>query len=113
MLMDTDLVSLNCTVNIQLTEDDYRATEGEGRVEIVVYKDARIATNVSLTVTPMTLSEARRLNVFPTNVVPADDNEGRSPVEAGIGEHILLHTNLTFINLAIFTYGKLINTMLR
>ena len=69
-------------MNIQLTEDDYRGTEEEGNIGIVVSKDARIATNVSLTVTPVVLSEARRLNVFPMNVVPPDDNRGRSPVEA-------------------------------
>ena len=70
-------------MNIQLTEDDYRGTEEEGSIGIVVSKDARIASNVSLTVTPVVLSEARRLDVFPMNVIPFDDNEGRSPVEAG------------------------------
>ena len=70
-------------VNIQLTEDDYRGTEDEGSVGIVVSKDARIASSVSLTVSPVVLSEARRLNMFPMNVLPPDDNEGRSPVDAG------------------------------
>ena len=70
-------------MNIQLTEDDYRGTEEEGSIGIVVSKDVRIASNVSLTVTPVVLSEARRLNMFPMNVVPFDDNEGHSPVEAG------------------------------
>ena len=69
-------------MNIQLTEDDYRGTEEEGSIGIVVSKDARIASNVSLTVSPVVLSEARRLDVFPMNVLPPDDNEGRSPVGA-------------------------------
>lgn len=70
-------------ISILLTDDDYRGTEEEGSVGIVVTKDTRIATNVSLTVTPVVLSEARRLNMFPINVLPPDDNEGRSPVDAG------------------------------
>ena len=70
-------------MNIQLTEDDYRGTEAEGSIGIVVSKDARIASDVSLTVSPVVLSEARRLNMFPMNVLPPDDNEGRSPVDAG------------------------------
>ena len=70
-------------INIQLTEDDYRGTELDGSIEIAVSKDTRIATNVSLTITPVVVLEARRLNVFPVNVVPPDDNDGRSPVEAG------------------------------
>ena len=69
-------------MNIQLTEDDYRAIEPDESIRIVVSKDARIATNVSLTVTPMVLSEATRLNMFPMNAVLPDDNQGRSPVEA-------------------------------
>ena len=70
-------------MNILLTNDDYRGTEEEGSVRIVVTKDTRIATNVSLTVNPVVLSEARRLNMFPMNVVIPDNNEGRSPIDAG------------------------------
>ena len=72
-------------VNIQITEDDYRGNEPDESIGIVVNKDARIATNVSLMITPVVLSEARRRNVFPMNVVPPDDNSGRSTVEAGEG----------------------------
>ena len=82
-IKNTDLKFNYTEVSIQLTEDDYRGTEEEGSIEIVVSKDAHIASNVSLTVTPVVLLEARRLNMFPTNVMPFDDNEGRSPVEAG------------------------------
>ena len=82
--MDTDLVSLNCAVvNIQLTEDDYRGNEPDGSIGIVVSKDACIATNVNLTIAPVVLSEARRLDLFPTKVMAPDNNGGRSPVEAG------------------------------
>jgi hypothetical protein len=78
----------NCgEVNVQLTNDDYRGTEEEGSIEIVIIKDTRIATNVRLTVTPVAFSEARRLNMFPMNVEIPDDNGGHSPVEAG--ENIL------------------------
>ena len=69
-------------ISILLTDDDYRGTEEEGSVGIVVTKSTRIATNVSIMVTPVVLSEARRLNMFPMNVLPPDDN-GRSPVDAG------------------------------
>lgn len=69
-------------VNIQLTEDDYRGNEPDENIGIVVSKDARIASSVSLTVSPVTLSEARRLNSFPMNVELPDNNSGRSPVEA-------------------------------
>ena len=72
-------------VNIQLTEDDYRGTEAEGSVGIVVSKDARIASDVSLMVSPVVLSEARRLDRFPMNVLPPGNNSGRSPVDAGEG----------------------------
>ena len=82
-IKNTDLKFNYTEVNIQLTKDDYHGTEEEGSIEIVVSKDAHIASNVSLTVTPVVLLEARRLNMFPTNVMPFDDNEGRSPVEAG------------------------------
>jgi hypothetical protein len=70
-------------VNIQMTEDDYRGTELEGNIGIVISKDARIATSVSLTVTPVVFSEARRLNMFPMDVMPPGNNGGRSPVDAG------------------------------
>ena len=70
-------------VNIQLTEDDYRGNEPDESIGITVNKDARIATNVSLTITPVMLSVANMSNVFPMNVLPPDDNGGRSPVEAG------------------------------
>ena len=69
-------------MNIQLTEDDYRGIEPEESIRIIISKDARIETNVSVTVTPVVLSEARRLNMFLMNVVPPDDNQGRSPVKA-------------------------------
>ena len=83
ILLRTLILFLNAEVNIQLTEDDYRGTEEEGSIGIVVSKNTRIASNVSLTVIPVVLSEARRLDMFPMNVVPFDDNEGHSPVEAG------------------------------
>ena len=76
-------IGSHAEINIQLTEDNYHGTELGGSIEIVVSKDARIATSVSLTITPVVVLEARRLNVFPMNVVPPDDNDGRSPVEAG------------------------------
>ena len=80
--MDTDFASFNSAeVNIQLSEDDYRGTEPEENIRITVSKDARIATSVSLTVSPVVLSEARRHNIVPMNL--ADDNQGHSPVEAG------------------------------
>ena len=84
--MSEDLLSfiglIHAVVNIQLTEDDYRGNEREENIRIVVSKDARIATSASLTVSPVVLSEATSLNMFPMNAVPPDDNDGRSPVEA-------------------------------
>ena len=88
--MDTDLVSLfpqiiivHAGVNIQLREDEYRGNEPDESIVIVVNKDARIATSVNLTITPVMLSVANSSNLFPMNVVLPDDNGGRSPVEAG------------------------------
>ena len=95
-------------VNIQLTEDDYRGTEAEGSIGIVVSKDARIASNVSLMVSPVVLSEARRLDRFPMNVVPPDDNEGRSPVDAGERMYCVPQfANLAIIQCFIHTGGIL------
>lgn len=85
----TDPVSLK-GIAIQLTEDDYRGTEEDGRVGIVVNKDVVIASNVSLTVSPVTISEARMLNRLPMNVDLPDDNGGRSPIEAS--KRIILYT---------------------
>ena len=76
-------------MNIQLTEDEYRGNEPDESIRIVVNKNARIATNVSLTITPVMLSVANRHNMYPMNVVPPDDNGGRSPVEAGERTYIL------------------------
>ena len=90
-------IGSHAEINIQLTEDDYRGTESDGSIEIVVSKDARIATSVSLTITPVVVLEARRLNMFPVNVVPPDDNDGCSPVEADERTYCMPQ----FINFAI------------
>ena len=77
------LRTLHCAgVNIQLAENDFRGTEPEESITITVNKNVRIATDVNLTITPVVASEARRLNVFPMEISPPDDNGGRSPVEA-------------------------------
>ena len=73
----------NSDVDIQLTEDDYRDNEANLNIGFIVSKDARIATDVSLSVTPVVVSEARRLNLFPVNVEQPDNLGGRSPVDAG------------------------------
>ena len=73
----------NSDVNIQLTEDDYRSNEANMNIGIAVSKDARIATDMSLSVTPVVVSEARSLNLFPMNVDQPDNLQGRSPVDAG------------------------------
>ena len=70
-------------VDIQLTEDDYRASEADSNIRVVVSKNVIIATDVSLMITPVTVSEARERNLFPAGVVPPDDLQGRSLVNAG------------------------------
>ena len=70
-------------VEIQLTEDDYRANEEALSVSVSVTKTAPIARDLVLTVSPVTLAEARQLNSFPEGVETPDNNNGRSPVDAG------------------------------
>ena len=79
------LSSLSCVVvvDIQLTEDDYRASEANNNIRVVVSKNVIIATDVSLMITPVTVSEARERGLFPTGAMPPDDLQGRSPVNAG------------------------------
>ena len=70
-------------VDIQLTEDDYGVSEANNSIAVVVSKNVVIATSVSLMITPVTVSEARERNLFPTGAVPPDDLQGCSPVNAG------------------------------
>ena len=70
-------------VKIQLTEDNYHASEANNIVRVVVSKNVIIATDVSLMITPVTVSEARERGFFPTGAMPPDDLQGRSPINAG------------------------------
>ena len=70
-------------VDIQLTEDDYRASEADNNIRVVVSKNVVIATDVSLMITPVIVSEARERGLFPAGAVSPDDLQGRSPVNAG------------------------------
>ena len=71
-------------VILQLTDDDYLANERDLSIGVDVTKNFRIATDLVLTVSPITLTEARELSLLPRGVEVPDDNMGRSPVEAGI-----------------------------
>ena len=76
---------LSCivVVDIQLTEDNYQASEADNNIRIVVSKNVVIATDVSLMIAPVTVSEARERGLFPAGAVPPGDLQGRSPVNAG------------------------------
>ena len=76
-------ISCCIVVTIKLTEDNYRASEANNSIRIVVSKNAVTATDVSLMITPVTVSEARERGLFPAGAMPPEDLQGHSPVIAG------------------------------
>ncbi len=70
--------SLLAVVVFQLTEDDYRSSENDLRINAAVNKNLRIASPVVLFVTPYTVDQALAAGVPPLRDVPPDDNPSSS-----------------------------------
>ena len=69
---------------LQFTNDDYRSSEPELSLPVKVTKSNRIATPVTVSVTPVTLRQHRTTG-RPDPRGTLDDSQ-RSPIEAGIYE---------------------------
>ena len=74
----------NTVVDVGFSEADYLANEQDEILEATVVKNSRIATDLILTVSPVTSSVARDLGLFPQGVDLPGDNGGRSPIDAGM-----------------------------
>ena len=85
-------------VEVQLTEDDYRATEAApSTAPVAVSKTTQIASNVTLRITPVTVERARSMgrDIESLSVPPDDD---RRPNKAG---KCLTHASWTLIIICI------------
>ena len=69
-------------MEIQLTEDDYRGGESDLNIGIEVMKSSTIATPLTLTISPVTLQEARDRGQFPEGIELPDNQNGFSPIDA-------------------------------
>lgn len=85
--------SLHAELEIQLTEDDRRNGEEVEFIPIGVRKNFRIAVPITFTISPVTLQEARAMNLFPVGVDLPNNNGGRSPIDAGTVPHCNIYYN--------------------
>ena len=86
----------NIVVDLGFSEAEYVANEQDETVEVTVVKNSRIATDLTLTVSPVTSSVARDLGQFPQGVNLPSDNDGRSPIDAGVyDKHGILKFNVS------------------
>ena len=69
----------NLVVTFQLSENDYRSVEQEGRINAIIIKDFRIANPVTLQLTPHTVSQAAALGLI-TDDLPSDDLQNMNPL---------------------------------
>ena len=74
----------NIVVDVGFSEAEYLANEQDENVDVTLVKNSRIATDLSLKVSPVTSSVARDLGRFPQGVDLPNDNGGRSPIDAGM-----------------------------
>ena len=64
-------------VRISFTDDDYGAAEPDLTMPVVVTKSHTIASDITLTVTPLTIAEAEAEGIQPPNVPPENpDGQG-------------------------------------
>ena len=63
-------------VEISFTEDCYRAQEPDLFMPVRVTKSSLIASNITLTVSPLTILEAETIGLNPPNVPPEFDDSG-------------------------------------
>lgn len=76
----SDLVCLHhifmlsfCTaVNVSFTSDSFRGFEADGSMQISVFKDARIATPISVLVQVFNVSAGNNLGILPSNLPDAN-----------------------------------------
>ena len=61
-------------VEISFTGDDYRAQEPDLLMPVIVTKSSLIASNITLTVSPLTILEAETIGLNPPNVPPEFDD---------------------------------------
>ena len=101
------MILVNIVVDLGFSEADYIANEQDETVEVTVVKNSRIATDLILTVSPVTSSVARDLGQFPQGVDLPGDNDGHSPIDAGMISLIII------VNLALFMVSHKILTDLK
>ena len=82
-------------MEIQLTNDDYQGGEADLNVDIEVMKSTTIATPLTLTISPVTLQEARYRGQFPEGIELPDDQNGFSPTVASNINHLNVSRCLT------------------
>ena len=75
-------------MEIQLTNDDYQGKEADLNIDIEVMKSTTIATPLTLTISPVTLQEARYRGQFPEGIELPDDQNGFSPIDASKISHL-------------------------
>ena len=71
-----NLSTLCIVVEIGFTEEDYRAQEPDLMMPVVVFKSGIIASDITLTVTPLTVAEAEAQGIQTPNVPPEFDASG-------------------------------------
>ena len=60
-------------MEVILTEDDYRTNEDGGSLQVVVSKSQRIASPITLTVSPLTVAQALAAGVQVPVRIPQDN----------------------------------------
>ena len=71
-----NLSTLCIVVEIGFTEEDYRAQEPDLMMPVVLTKRGIIASDITLTVTPLTVAEAEAQGIQTPNVPPEFDASG-------------------------------------
>ena len=62
----------SAAVEVQFTNDDYRAIESSGVMPVVVTKNRRIATPLTISINPLTVAQANSEGVLPEGI-PLDN----------------------------------------
>ena len=68
------LLLRSIVVEISFTEDDYRAQEPHLLMPVRVTKTGLIASDITLTVSPLTIMQAETIGLSPPNVPPEFDD---------------------------------------
>ena len=74
MISIYDCVCLSTVVMVQVTEEDYRSSEQQKQIPVVVNKNVRLANPITLLLTPFNESEANSTGQpLPANIPPNDN----------------------------------------